>query len=45
MRKQMPAIEPLNTSGNLLRHNAIKVNRQRPLSPWVNESQFKAASF
>jgi hypothetical protein len=45
MRKQMPAIEPLITSGNLLRHNAIKVNRQRPLSPWVNESQFKAASF
>ena len=29
-------------SGNLLRHNAIKVNRQRPLSPWLHESQFYA---
>jgi len=32
-------------SGNLLRHNTIEVNRQRPLSPWVNESQFRAAAF
>jgi len=45
MRKQVPAIQPLITPGNLLRHNAIKVNRQRPLSPWINESQFKAMSF
>ena len=29
-------------SGNLLRHNAIKANRQRPLSPWLHESQFRA---
>ena len=29
-------------SGNLLRQNAIKVNRQRPLSPWLHESQFAA---
>jgi recA bacterial DNA recombination protein len=27
----------------LLRHNAIRVNRQRPISPWRNESQFRAA--
>ncbi len=31
--------------GNLLRHNAIKVNRQRPMSPWRNEGQFIAANF
>src|SRR5688500_2460087 len=31
-------------SGNLLRHNAIKVNRQRPLSPWLHESQFRATA-
>ncbi len=29
--------------GNLLRHNAIRVNRQRPISPWRNEGQFRAA--
>jgi hypothetical protein len=29
-------------SGNLLRHNAINANRQRPLSPWLHESQFRA---
>jgi hypothetical protein len=32
-------------SGNLLRHNAIKVDRQRPLSPWLHESQFRAVNF
>jgi hypothetical protein len=32
-------------SPNLLRHNTIEVNRQRPLSPWVNESQFRAVNF
>lgn len=32
-------------SGNLLRHNAIKANRQRPLSPWLHESQFRAVNF
>ncbi|HEY6232872.1 MAG TPA: hypothetical protein VIW64_16535 [Pyrinomonadaceae bacterium] len=45
MRKQTPVVPPLITPGNLLRHNAIKVSRQRPLSPWVNESQFKAVGF
>lgn len=30
------------TQGNLLRFNSIKVNRQRPLSPWSNETQFRA---
>ena len=29
-------------AGNLLRQNAIKVNRQRPISPWLHESQFRA---
>src|SRR5689334_16927368 len=29
--------------GKLLRHNAIRANRQRPTSPWRNESQFRAA--
>ena len=27
----------------LLRHNAIRIKRQRPMSPWRNESQFRAA--
>jgi hypothetical protein len=45
MRKQMPVIPSLNSPGNLLRHNAIKISRQRPISPWVNESQFSAANF
>jgi hypothetical protein len=31
--------------GNLLRHNAIKVNRQRPLIAWPQESQFRAVNF
>ena len=30
--------------GNLLRHNSIKVNRQRPLSPWLHESKFRATA-
>ena len=30
-------------NGNLLRSNAIKVNRQRPISQWLNASQFRAA--
>src|SRR5215213_5863117 len=29
--------------GNLLRYNAIRVDRQRPISPWINQSQFRAA--
>jgi len=45
MRKPA-AIKPARvTQGNLLRHNSIKVNRQRPLTPWIQESQFMAASF
>ena len=43
MRKQLPLKPPTITQGNLLRLNSIKVNRQRPISPWVNESQFTAA--
>jgi hypothetical protein len=43
MRKQMLAKRPsITTQGNLLRFNSIKVNRQRPLSPWRNESLFRA---
>jgi hypothetical protein len=42
IRKHIPVNQ---TPGNLLRFNSIKVNRQRPISPWVNESQFSAASF
>lgn len=44
LRKQLPLKQPLLTPGNLLRHNAIKVNRQRPFSPWLTENQFRAAS-
>ena len=32
------------THGNFLRHNSIKANRQRPIAPWVQESQFRAAN-
>jgi len=42
MRKHGPAKRASVTQGNLLRFNSIKVNRQRPTSPWVNESQFRA---
>jgi hypothetical protein len=46
LRKQVPAkraaITQMVTQGNLLRCNSIKVNRQRPLSPWVNENSFRA---
>ncbi len=42
MRKHIPVDRPLVTQGNLLRLNTIKVNRQRPLSPSLNESQFRA---
>lgn len=45
MRKQVPVTQPLVTQGNLLRLNSIKVNRQRPISPWVNESHFSAVGF
>jgi hypothetical protein len=30
-------------NGSLLRSNGIRVNRQRPISPWLNQSQFRAA--
>ena len=43
MRKQVPAQRPpVITQGNLLRFNSIKVNRERPLSPWRNEGEFRA---
>jgi len=29
----------------LLRHNSIKVNQMRPVTPWIQESQFRAVSF
>jgi hypothetical protein len=45
LRKQIPVKQPLVTRGNLLRHNSIKVNRRRPLSPWLHESQFRAQAF
>jgi hypothetical protein len=31
-------------NGNLLRHNAIRVNRQRPVTPWIGDSQYRAAA-
>ena len=42
MRKPAPATRASITQGNLLRCNSIKVNRQRPLSPWGNEDHFQA---
>lgn len=45
MRKQSPVKQPTITQGNLLRLNSIKINRQRPLSPWLHESQFRAQAF
>lgn len=45
MRKHVPVSQPVVTQGSLLRVNAIKVSRQRPISPWANESQFKAVGF
>ena len=43
MRKQARSNRPpVTTQGNLLRFNSIKVNRQRPLSPWRNDGQFRA---
>jgi hypothetical protein len=31
-------------NGNLLRHNAIRVNRQRPITPWIGGSQYRATA-
>ena len=42
MRKQLPLKPPAITQGNLLRRNSININRQRPLSPWLHETQFRA---
>jgi hypothetical protein len=42
MRKQIPVNRPPVTYANLLRLNTIKVNRQRPLFPSLNESLFRA---
>jgi recombination protein RecA len=45
IRKPAPVNQPVSGDGNLLRLNSIKVNRQRPLSPWLHEGQFKAQAF
>ena len=42
MRKQLPLKPPTITQGNLLRHHSININRQRPLSPWLHETRFRA---
>jgi hypothetical protein len=42
MRKVAAPRPPVTTQGNLLRFNSIKVNRQRPLSPWRNDGEFRA---
>ena len=45
MRRQLP-LKPLPvTQGNLLHLNSIKINQQRPISPWVQERQFGARAF
>ena len=45
LKKPVRVAPPSMTQGNLLRVNSIKVSRQRPISPWVNESNFKAVGF
>ena len=46
LRKHVPvkraAITQMVTQGNLLRFNSIKINRQRPISPGLNEDHFRA---
>jgi len=43
IRKQLSVNRaPVTTQGNLLRFNSIQVNRQRPISPWRNEGEFRA---
>jgi RecA DNA recombination protein len=39
---QRAALTQMVTQGNLLRFNSIKVNRQRPISPRLNEDHFRA---
>ena len=43
MRKQVK--QSTIPQGNLLRLNTININRQRPLSPWLHETQFRAQAF
>jgi len=45
MRKQLPLKPPPIAQGNRLRLNSIKINRQRPISAWVNDSRFSAQAF
>ena len=45
MRKPVAIKSPPITQGNLLCRSSIKVNQQRPLTPWIQESQFKVANF
>jgi len=42
MRKQTAVKQPAITQGSLLQLNSINVSRQRPISPWVNETHFRA---
>ena len=42
MRKPGPVQRAAVTQGNLLRSNSIKLNRQRPISPWLHENSFRA---
>jgi hypothetical protein len=30
--------------GTLLRHNSIRVNRQRPVTPWISEGQYRSTA-
>lgn len=45
LRKPIPLKQPIVPQGNLLRYNAIKIDRQRPLSPNLHESRFRARAF
>jgi recombination protein RecA len=45
MRKQLPLKPPPIAQGNRLRLHSIKINRQRPISRWVNDSRFSAQAF
>jgi hypothetical protein len=45
MRKPAASNPQSITQANLLRRSSIKVNQLRPLTPWIQEGQFKAANF
>lgn len=45
LRKPIVIKAPRVTHGNVLRHNSIKANQQRPITLWLHESQFRAANF